>query len=173
MKKFHGLLLLLTFVSVLSCSKSGRRRSMMNDTAVSETSENISRNTHQTIVKMTRINGVYEIPTEVNGVQMHFIFDTGAGMISMSGAEAIFLYKQGKLSEADAVGNADFIDANGNISEGLVINLKEVKVGDKILRNIKASVVPNLKAPLLFGQSALEKFGKISIDYNNEQITFE
>jgi aspartyl protease family protein len=38
---------------------------------------------------------------------------------------------------------------------------------------VQASVVHNLQAPLLLGQSALNKFGKISIDYNNGEITFE
>jgi aspartyl protease family protein len=104
---------------------------------------------------------------------MYFIFDTGAGMISISSVEATFLYKQGRLKDEDFVGKADFLDANGNISEDAIIVLKEVTIGNRTIRNIQASVVGNAKAPLLFGQSALEKFGKISIDYNKGEISFE
>jgi aspartyl protease family protein len=104
---------------------------------------------------------------------MHFIFDTGAGLISISETETIFLYKQGKLTKDDIMGNANFNDANGDISEGTIINLKTVKLGNKILKNVEASVVHNLGAPLLIGQSALEKFEKISIDYQRGEITFE
>jgi aspartyl protease family protein len=104
---------------------------------------------------------------------MYFIFDTGAGMISMSKTEAMFLHKQGKLQDSDIVGNAKFTDANGDVSEGLVVILREVKIGNKILTDIEASITPNLKAPLLFGQSALEKFGKVSIDYTKGEILFE
>jgi aspartyl protease family protein len=104
---------------------------------------------------------------------MYFIFDTGAGLISISVTEATSLYRQGKLTMDDIVGTADFTDANGDVSEGTVINLKEVKIGSKVLHDVKASVAGNLNAPLLIGQSALEKFGKISIDYQKNEITFE
>lgn len=114
-----------------------------------------------------------KIPISINEVELYFIFDTGASLITISLTEAIFLYKNGKLQDDDFVGKANFIDANGDISEGTIINLKTVKIGKKIIYNIKASVVHNLNAPLLFGQSALEKFGKISIDYNKGEITFE
>jgi aspartyl protease family protein len=127
----------------------------------------------KTVVKMERINGVYQIPVEVNGVKMYFIFDTGASIISISETEANFLWKQGKLTRDDIKGTANFSDANGDISEGTIIILQTVKIGDRNLTNIEASVVHNLNAPLLFGQSALEKFGKISIDNNRGEITFE
>jgi aspartyl protease family protein len=171
------LLIILIFVSLIfSCSKSGRRKVKegSNRAVASETPRvEVSESGEKTIVKIKKVNGVYEIPTEINGVEMYFIFDTGAGLISISETEAIFLYKQGKLSEQDIIGKANFSDANGDISEGTIINLKTVKIGNRVLENIQASVVHNLGAPLLMGQSALEKFGKISIDYQNSEITFE
>ena len=127
----------------------------------------------KTIIKMEKIDGVYQIPVEVNGVKMYFIFDTGASIISISETEAIFLWKQGLLSEDDIKGTERFSDANGDISEGTIINLSTVNIGGRVLKNIEASVVNNSSAPLLFGQSALNKFGKISIDYNKEEIVFE
>ena len=127
----------------------------------------------RTTVKMEKRNGVYQIPVTINGSEMYFIFDTGAGLISISTVEATFLYKQGKLSDDDIVGKADFLDANGNISQDVIVRLKEVTIGNRTIRNVDASVVGNAKAPLLFGQSALEKFGKISIDYSRGEISFE
>ena len=35
----------------------------------------------KTSVKMEKRNGVYQIPVTINGSEMYFIFDTGAGMI--------------------------------------------------------------------------------------------
>lgn len=127
----------------------------------------------KTTIKMEKINGVCQIPTEVDGIPMHFIFDTGASSISISETEAIFLYKQGRLTDNDIRGTQKFIDANGDISEGTIIILKSVKIGERTLTNVEASVVHNLNAPLLFGQSALGKFGKISIDNSRNEITFE
>ena len=170
------------------CSKSGRiHRRFAEDTA----SHGVSRDTGarvgpavgptvpsqddvgRTTVKMEKRNGVYQIPVTINGSEMYFIFDTGAGMISISTVEVTFFYKQGKLTDDDIVGKADFLDANGNISQDVIIRLKEVTIGNRTIRDVEASVVANSKAPLLFGQSALEKFGKISIDYSRGEISFE
>ena len=60
--------------------------------------------------------------------------------------------------------------ASGDIHEGTILKLKEVKLGDAVLKNIEASVVGNQKAPLLLGQSVLEKFGTITIDNINSKL---
>lgn len=158
------------------CSKSAQKRLLEHqDTTYHSSSRREERviSGEKTTIKMEKANGVYEIPTEIDDIPMHFIFDTGAGLISISETEATFLYKQGKLTQDDIIGNANFIDANGDISEGTIIILKTVKLGNRVLKNVQASVVHNLGAPLLMGQSALEKFGKISIDYQRGEITFE
>jgi aspartyl protease family protein len=115
-------------------------------------------------------NGVTMVPITINGVNMEFIFDTGASDIVISTVEAAFLYKQGKLSEDDVLGKSQYQIADGSISEGMVINLRTVQIGNRILHNIRASVVDNMNAPLLLGQSALSNFGNITIDYNNQTI---
>lgn len=170
----YSLIVVVLFLSGCSgCSKSGRREARAQNNRRENNDENTNVRGRKTIVKMEKNNSVYEIPTEINGVPMHFIFDTGAGLISISVTEANFLYKQGSLTDSDIVGSANFIDANGDISEGTIIKLKTVKIGDRTLREVNASVVHNLSAPLLMGQSALEKFGKISIDYERGEISFE
>lgn len=124
-------------------------------------------------IKMEKKDGVYQVPIWVNDVKMHFIFDTGAGMVSISETEVNFLIKEGSLTEEDYLGSANFMDANGDVTEGSIINLKSIKIGNRTLYNVKASVVHNLNAPLLLGQTVLEKFGKISIDNNAGEITLE
>lgn len=175
-KLYIFIIMPLVLFSHSSCErKSGRMNSQWNihNTPLEKKVQPNSDSKGQTIIKMRKVNGVYYIPCKINGSEMEFIFDTGAGLISISSAEAIFLYKQGKLTLDDIVGKANFSDANGDISEGTIIILRTVKIGDRILKNIEASVVLNLNAPLLMGQSALEKFGKISIDYQRGEITFE
>ncbi len=155
------------------CSKSGRMRRTHVSTSVENKEEVKSLPAGKTVVHMEKESGVYKIPVSINGTSMDFIFDTGAGLISISNVEASYLYKQGKLTDDDLIGTSNFIDANGNVSAGGIIRLKEVKIADRTIYNVDANVVNNDKAPLLFGQSALEKFGNISIDYKNSTITFE
>lgn len=124
-------------------------------------------------IEMVQDGGVYKIPIEVNDTKMDFIFDTGASSICISETEARFLVKQGTLNQNDVIGETSFSDANGDISSGMVVKLKSVKIGDRTLYNVEALIVPNDKAPLLLGQTALAQFGKISIDYKKGTIKFE
>lgn len=135
--------------------------------------EDVPKSNGSNVIKMRRENGIFLVPTKINGVSLEFIFDTGASIISISQTEALFLYKQGRLAKEDFIGEINFTDANGDISEGQVVNLKTVEIGNRTLNNVQASIVNNLKAPLLLGQSALSQFGKISIDYNKGEIKFE
>lgn len=163
------------FVRCTGCSKSGIQRKFdhrvpKNKSSVVDNdllnSEEINR------IKMRKENGVYMVPIEINGIQMEFIFDTGSSDITISALEAIFLYRQGKLSDDDIIGTKEYQIADGTIAEGTTINLKTVKIGNKIIENVEASVIHNMQAPLLIGQSALSKFGEITIDYNRNEIQF-
>lgn len=126
-----------------------------------------------TEVTMERENGVYKVPVTVNGVPMKFILDTGASLISMSDAEAEFMYKRGAITQSDIIGRSRFQDATGAVSPGAVIRLKSVQIGDRVLENVSANIVSGSKAPLLLGQSALSQFGKISVDYRRNVVTFD
>lgn len=117
-----------------------------------------------TEIPFTKENGVCKVKCDINGLPLHFIFDTGASDVSLSMVEATFMMKNGYLNANDVVGSQHFVDANGDISVGTVINLKNVNFGGFTLTNVRASVVRNQKAPLLLGQSVLGRLGKIEID---------
>lgn len=115
-------------------------------------------------IPFTKEGGVCKVKCAINGLPLHFIFDTGATDVSISSVEATFMAKNDFLSSSDIIGKQNYQTADGNITEGTVINLKDVKLGSLHLNNIKASVVRNQEAPLLLGQSVLSKLGKIEID---------
>ena len=115
-------------------------------------------------IPFTQESGVCKVKCAINGLPLHFIFDTGAADVSISSVEATFMAKNDFLSSSDIIGKQNYQTADGNITEGTIINLKDVKLGSLHLNNIKASVVRNQAAPLLLGQSVLSKLGKIEID---------
>ena len=82
------------------------------------------------------------------------------------------MMRQGQISQEDIIGQQQFQDATGGISVGTVIRLHSVEIGGIELTNVEANVVDNIQAPLLLGQTALAKFGKVTIDYNNNTIEF-
>lgn len=173
------LLLILIFAFALSSCVRSRRPAKNSSSRHTETEQSDRRSIDsrasrgKSVVKMRKADGVYYIPCKINGTEMEFIFDTGASDITMSLTEAKFLYKQGKLTDDDFVGVQQYQIADGSIHEGAVVILRKVELGSRVLKNVQASIVDNPIAPLLLGQSALAKFGKISIDYNKNEIIFE
>jgi aspartyl protease family protein len=167
----HTLILLL-ILPLPACVRRGRdpgRKRARTEVAVSRREQPQKSN----IVKMRKDGGVYHIPCKINGTEMEFIFDTGASDITMSLTEALFLYKHGKLSEDDFIGAQQYQIADGSIREGMVVVLRNVEIGNRKLTGVQASIMDNMEAPLLLGQSALAKFGEISINYNKNEITFK
>lgn len=159
----------------------GEHKQFQNQSSVDEPSINavessVPDNTFiesRNVLQMEREGGVRFVWIEINGIRLRFIFDTGASSICISPAEATVLYRQGTLTKEDVLDVEYFQDATGKISEGTSINLREVKIGDMILDNVKATVVDNVNAPLLLGQTVLERFGKIEIDNENNEIIFK
>ena len=112
-------------------------------------------------VPFTKEGEVLKVKCQINTLPLYFIFDTGASDVSMSDVEANFMLKNDYLLSQDIVGKQNYLTADGNISEGTVINLRNVNFGGLDLNNVKASIVKNQKAPLLLGQSVLNRLGKI------------
>lgn len=174
--KLYILVIWVLILGLLSCKRPNRRGntdSLSRPQTKEINTSSIRQRLTGSEIKMVNENGIYKIPIDINGVSMNFIFDTGASTISISETEALYLIKQGRILEDDILGSVYFQDATGKISEGTQINLRSVKIGNNEVFNVKASVVHNLQAPLLLGQSALSRFGKVTIDYNKNIISFE
>ena len=121
-------------------------------------------------IPFTKEDGVCKVKCKINGLPLHFVFDTGASDVTLSMVEATFMMKNGYLTEKDVIGNQRYMDANGDVNVGTVINLKDVDFGGHNLTNVRASVVRNQKAPLLLGQSVLGRLGKVEIDNGKNVI---
>ncbi|MBU3807333.1 MAG: tetratricopeptide repeat protein [Candidatus Phocaeicola faecipullorum] len=115
-------------------------------------------------VPFSKEGSLCKVKCTINNLPLHFVFDTGASDVSISSVEATFMMKNDYLKPTDVIGKQNYMTADGNISEGTVINLRNVNFGGLNLDNVRASVVNNQSAPLLLGQSVLNKLGNIEID---------
>lgn len=123
-------------------------------------------------VRMRKMSGnTYLVSCKVNGLPLDFIFDTGASSVTLSRKQAQFMLRNGYLSRSDIIGSSSYQTASGDIATGMVIKLKKIEISGLVLNNVEATIINSDSAPLLLGQSALSKLGKIQIDYRNSTLT--
>jgi aspartyl protease family protein len=126
-------------------------------------------------VKLVRVNaGVYEIPVELNGVlKINFIFDSGASDVSISPDVALTLIRTGTIKDDDFIGTQTYSFADGSTATSRVFILKQIKIGNTYYKNIRASISNSIDAPMLLGQSVLQRIGKFTIDNNTNTLIIQ
>jgi clan AA aspartic protease (TIGR02281 family) len=115
---------------------------------------------------MEKEGGVYNVPCKVNGVEMRFIFDSGAAKVCISEAMADYLYHNGYITLDDIKGIGQSQVADGRIVENVRINLRDIEIAGMHLHNVEGVVILGLKGSLLLGQSAIQALGRVTIDGN-------
>ena len=121
-------------------------------------------------IAFTRTGGVTQVPCTINGLPLHFVFDTGASDVTLSSVEALFMFKNGYLKPTDVIGRRAYLTASGDVVEGTSVRLRSVTFGGLTLDNVRASITHSQDAPLLLGQSVLSRLGKVEIDNHANQI---
>jgi predicted aspartyl protease len=74
------------------------------------------------------------------------------------------LIRAGALKNSDFIGKRSYQIANGSEEVSALVRIREVRVGEHVVRNVTAGITPHNGEPLL-GQSFLSKFGAVTIDY--------
>ena len=161
------------FLAFTECSKTDKKDGMESpqigtESALPAKTDTIDR---RIAIKMDSIADIYQVPCYVNGVKMNFIFDTGASNVCISLTEALFLSKNGYLDKEDIIGKSQMLIADGSLVDNTEINLHSIDVAGILLTDVKATIVSSLNAPLLLGQTALKRLGKIEIEGDSLFIT--
>ncbi|MEL6561010.1 MAG: retropepsin-like aspartic protease [Bacteroidota bacterium] len=118
-------------------------------------------------------SGLYHLNVALNDVNGKFIFDTGASGIVVNGVFFNRLMSQGKISQADYKGPVQSIIADGSVVNGSRYNIQNLKAGNLELFNVEVTVMPQSNAGMLIGQTFLAKFGKVTLDLDNERLVLE
>lgn len=125
-------------------------------------------------IKLKYQNGVYLVPTKLNNVlTMDFVLDLGASDVSISPDIFLVLYRAGTIKDDDFIGQQSYQFADGTTAKSSVFNIKSIQIGDKEIKNVRASISNSLSAPLLLGQSAMKKFGSYRIDNLQKLLIIE
>jgi predicted aspartyl protease len=82
------------------------------------------------------------------------------------------LMRTGTIKDSDIIGEQTYVLADGSKSRAVRFTIRSLKVGDRVVENVNASVAPT-KGPLLLGQSFLERFKSWSINNTNHELVLE
>jgi clan AA aspartic protease (TIGR02281 family) len=115
-------------------------------------------------IQLEREHGTYMIPVRINdSITLPFILDTGASDVSIPADVFLTLTRTGTVKPSDFVGTGTYTLADGSQQSSERFVLHELRVGEHVVRNVIASVVPVKGDPLL-GQSFLAKLPSWTID---------
>jgi clan AA aspartic protease (TIGR02281 family) len=124
-------------------------------------------------VSLRTAGGTFVVPVEVNGaISLDFILDTGAADVTIPADVVSTLIRTGTIQKSDFIGTQSYILADGSESPSATFMIRWLKIGDKLVENVKGSVAPAAGA-LLLGQSFLQHFKSWSIDNSKHELLLE
>lgn len=129
----------------------------------------------------TTSSNVKTIHIKLNDVEgTEAIFDTGCSGLLISTLEAASLAKQGTLSSNDNLGQVRSSIADGSVIVNAQYSIGEISVTDvngvvHTISNVTATVVDNIDADVLVGNSVIDQLASTSytIDLANSVIRFQ
>ena len=120
--------------------------------------------TSQELVAMEKENGVYVVPVRFNGaITLNAIIDSGASDVSVPADIVSTLIRTKTVSDEDFLGVQTYVLADGTKVPSPRFRIRSLKVGNKTLENVTASIASG-NADILLGQSFLGRFKSWSVD---------
>jgi clan AA aspartic protease (TIGR02281 family) len=121
-------------------------------------------------VALKKDGGIFVVPVEINGaITLDFGVDSGASIVTVPADVFSTLTRTGTIKNSDIIGQQTNVMADGRTSQSLTFMIRSLKVANKVVGNVKASVTP-ARGDLLLGQSFLERFKSWSIDNTKHQL---
>lgn len=126
-------------------------------------------------IKLSRKNSsVFEVVVELNGaLKVPMIMDSGCSDVSLPPYIIYTLIKIGTIKQTDFLSSANYTIADGTSIPHERVIIRELKIGNYTLKNIECSVGTSELSPILLGQSVLNKFKRVTVDYKKEVLILE
>jgi clan AA aspartic protease (TIGR02281 family) len=141
-----------------------------------ETSPKLTENQNRSSraeVPLKRDGGIFVVPVQINGtITLDFAVDSGAADVSVPADVFSTLVRTGTVKDTDIIGEQTYILADGSKSQSITFTIRSLKVGDRVVENVRGSVA-SARGALLLGQSFLGRFKSWSLDNNKHELLLE
>jgi predicted aspartyl protease len=102
-------------------------------------------------------------------ITLDFTIDSGAADVTIPADVFSTLVRTGSIKESDITGKQTYVLADGSTSDSITFLMRSLKIGSKVVENVKGAVAP-AKGSLLLGQSFLGRFRSWSIDNKTNEV---
>ena len=110
------------------------------------------------------------MPIRINDtITLDAIVDSGATDVGIPADVVLTLIRSKTISSEDFIGTQTYMLADGSEVPSQRFMIKSLKVGNKTLEKVVASIV-SVNAQILLGQSFLSRFSSWSIDNNKHTL---
>jgi clan AA aspartic protease (TIGR02281 family) len=128
---------------------------------------------HNEIALEAGEGGGWRLPVLINqNLSVPFVLDTGAFAVQIPADVYSVMQRQGTIKPEDARGTVPVVMADGSTHSEPKFLLRNLKVGDRTLTDVLATVSPTGTDPLL-GQSFLDRLGRYTIDNQRHVLILE
>ena len=118
----------------------------------------------ESVVMLKRDGENFAVPVTINNtITLDFLVDSGASDVSIPADVILTLIRAGTIQSSDFVGTRTYRLADGSTVPSATLIIHKLKVGDREVENVMASI-SDVKASLLLGQSFFHAFNSWSID---------
>lgn len=113
--------------------------------------------------------GIFTVPVQVNrAVSAEFLVDPGAGVVVIPLSMLRLLARNGTVTQSEIIGVGTAELADSSLHPTATVRLRELRIGNTVVRDVIAAVSPALSQPLL-GQSFFRRFAYVTFD-NRRQV---
>lgn len=124
----------------------------------------------QTHVQISTEDGVQKIHGKINGVKVKFNYSENIKDIQLSETTVYFLLEHGYISKEDISTPTPMSMPDGSSQNVVKVNIKSLEIAGLTLNNITAHMLFDRDAKVSIGLTALEQFGKVTVDNNKITI---
>jgi hypothetical protein len=121
-------------------------------------------------IKLDFQGGVYTVPVRINDAfTLGFVLDSGASDTSIPADVLLTLFRTRTIAATDFIGTRTYVLADGSRVPGDRFIVRELKIGDHVLKNVQVSI-GSVKGEPLLGQSFLSRLPSYTIDNRQKAL---
>ena len=120
----------------------------------------------------TDSRGYFAFDAHVDGYKELFTYSQNAEFC-MSEKTALRLLQDGRINRDNFEGDVEKILGTGSVANGAVLTLKEIRIANKTLSNVKVKVVQKMVESWVIGKNTLKEFGDFDFDSKEKKLIFK